>query len=340
MSICLRRREFVAALGGAAAWPLAARAQQGDRVRRIGLRRIGFLWSLLSADEPRTQAISTVFVHRLEELGWNVGRNLRIDHRYALSDPDRLRRSAEELVALAPDALVAGGASAATALQQATRTLPIVFGNVPDPVGAGLVESLARPGGNMTGFMNIEYSQSTKWLELLKQIAPQVKRVAILRAVVGSAGPAQFAAIQAVAPLFGVEVIPLNVRTSADIERGVTEFGHAPNGGLIVTVGGVVGGVDQDHPIIALAARYRLPAVYFARLWTEVGGLISYGPDTLDLYRRSASYVDRVLRGERPADLPVQAPTKYELVINLKTAKALGLEVPATLYARADVIIE
>jgi putative ABC transport system substrate-binding protein len=327
------RREVIAVLGGAAAWPLAARAQQPERMRRIG-----FLWSLLSADEPRTQIISTVFAHGLEELGWNVGRNLRIDHRWALGDPDRLRRSAEELVALTPDALVAGGASAATALQQATRTLPIVFGNVPDPVGAGFVESLA--GGNMTGFMNIEYGQSAKWLELLKRIAPQVKRVAILRAVVGGAGPAQFAAIQAVAPLFGVEVIPLNVRTSADIERGVTEFGHAPNGGLIVTVGGVVGGADQHHPIIALPARYRLPAAYFSRIWTEVGGLISYGPDTLHLYRRSASYVDRVLRGERPADLPVQAPTKYEMVINLKTAKALGLTIPETLLATADEVIQ
>jgi putative ABC transport system substrate-binding protein len=192
----------------------------------------------------------------------------------------------------------------------------------------------------MTGFMNIEYSQSAKWLELLKQIAPQVKRVAILRAVGGGAGPAQFAAIQAVAPLFGVEVIPINVRTSADIERAVNEFAHAPNGGLIVTVGGVVGGADQHHPIIALPARHRLPAVYYTRIWTEVGGLISYGPDILDLYRRSASYVDRVLRGERPADLPVQAPTKYEMVINLKTTKALGLDIPAPVYARADEVIE
>jgi putative tryptophan/tyrosine transport system substrate-binding protein len=328
MTFFLRRREFIAALGGAAAvWPLAARAQQGDRVRRIG-----FLWSLLSPDA--SQAIATVFAQGLEEHGWGVGKNLRIDHRWALGDPDRLRRSAEELATLAPDALVAGGGSAATALQQATRTLPIVFGNVPDPVGAGFVESLARPGGNMTGFMSIEYSQSAKWLELLKQIAPQVKRVAILRAVVGGAGPAQFAAIQAVAPLFGVEVIPVNARGSAEIERAVTEFARAPNGGLIVTVG--VGAPG----IVALAARHRLPAVYSGRGSAVGGGLISYGPDTLDMYRRSASYVDRVLRGERPADLPAQAPTKYELVLNLKTARALGLDVPATVYARADEVIE
>ena len=238
------------------------------------------------------------------------------------------------------DALFAAGASAATALRQATRTLPIVFANVPDPVGAGFVESLARPGGNMTGFMSIEYSQSTKWLELLKQIAPEVKRVAVLGAVVGGAGPAQFAAIQAVAPLFGVEVIPINVRAFAEIERAVTEFAHAPNGGLIVTVGSVVVGVDQHNPIIALAAHHRLPTVDYDRAFVTEGGLICYGADVPDLYRRSVSYVDHVLRGERPADLPVQAPTKYELVINLKTAKALGLDVPATMRARADKVIE
>jgi putative ABC transport system substrate-binding protein len=320
----MRRRDFIAGLG-AAAWSLAARAQQGDRARRIG-----FLWSILSADG--SQAILTAFVHGLEELGWSVGRNLRIDHRYALGDPDRLRRSAEELVALAPDVLVAGGASAATALRQATGTLPIVFGNVPDPVGAGFVESLAHPGGNMTGFMTIEYSQSAKWLELLKQIAPQVKRVAILRAVVGGAGPAQFAAIQAVAPLFGVEVIPISA--FAETERAITEFARATNGGLIATVG------TGPPPIIALAARHRLPAVYSNRTSIQNGGLISYGPDTLDLYRRSASYVDRILKGEKPADLPVQAPTKYELVVNLKTAKSLGLTVPQSILLRADEVIE
>jgi putative ABC transport system substrate-binding protein len=322
----MRRRDFITLLGGAAAWPLAARAQQGERMRRVG-----FL--------SQVQEIVAPVVHGLEELGWSVGRNLRIDYRWALGDPDRLRRSAEELAALAPDALFAGGASAATALQQATAILPIVFANVPDPVGAGFVESLARPGGNMTGFMNIEYGQSAKWLELLKQTAPQVKRVATLRTAVGAAGPAQFAAIQAVAPLFGVEVIPINVRGSAEIERAVTEFAQAPNGGLIVTVG-VGRGADLRNLIVALAARHRLPAMYYSRIWTEDGGLISYGPNTADLYQRSAIYVDRVLRGERPADLPVQAPTKYELAINLKTAKALGLDIPATVYARADEVIE
>ena len=325
----MRRREFITLLGGTAvAWPFVARAQQDVRVRRIGV-----LWSLLSAEESQTT--SGAFVQGLQQLGWSIGGNLRIDHRWGLSDPDRLRRSAEELVALAPDVLLAAGNSAATVLQQATRTMPIVFANVSDPVGAGFAESLPRPGGNMTGFMNMEYGQSAKWLELLTQIAPQVKRVAILRTVVGVAGPAQFAAAQTAAPLFGVEVVPITVRGPAEIERAVAEFAHVPNGGLIIP-----SGVVAVQHINALAARHRLPAVYSSRNFVIEGGLICYGADAADLYRRSASYVDRILKGEKPADLPVQAPTKYELVLNRKTANALGLTVPDSLLARADEVIE
>jgi len=316
-------------IGSAAAgWPITAWAQPRERMRRIG-----FLWSLLSADESQT--LSGVFAQGLQELGWSIGRNLSVDHRWGLGDPDRLRRLAEELVALAPDALFAAGSSAATVLQRATRTLPIVFANVPDPVGAGFVESLRRPGGNMTGFMNMEYGQSTKWLELLTQIAPQVKRVAILRTVVGVAGPAQFAAAQTAAPLFGVEVVPIIVRGLAEIERAVAEFANVPNRGLIIP-----SGVVAAQPIIALAARHRLPAVYSSRNFVIGGGLISYGADATDLYRRSASYVDRILKGEKPADLPVQAPTKYEIVLNMKTAKALGLQVPDVVRLRGDEVIK
>jgi len=325
----MRRRDFMKIIGSAAAgWPITAWAQPRERVRRIGI-----LWSIVSADESQT--LSGPFVQGLQELGWSIGRNLSVDHRFGLGDPARLRRLAEELVALAPDALFAGGSAAATVLQQATSTLPIVFANVPDPVGAGLVESLARPGSNMTGFMSVEYGQSAKWLELLTQIAPQVKRVAILRTVVGAGGPAVFAAAQTVAPLFGVEVVPMPVRGLAEIERAVAEFAHVPNGGLILPAS-----VATTQLIIALAARHRLPAVYASRNSVIQGGLICYGADAADLYRRSASYVDRILKGEKPADLPVQAPNKFELAINLKTAKAIGLDVPATLLARADEVIE
>ena len=328
----MRRREFITLLGGTAvAWPFVGRAQQDVRVRRIGV-----LWSLLTAEESQTT--SGAFVQGLQQLGWSIGGNLRIDHRWGLSDPDRLRRSAEELVALAPDVLLAAGNSAATVLQQATRTMPIVFANVPDPVGAGFAESLPRPGGNMTGFMNMEYGQSAKWLELLTQIAPQVKRVAMLRSVIGVAGPAQFAAIQTVAPLFGVEVFPITVRGPAEIERVLTEFAHVPNGGLIMPTG--IAASAQRSSIIPLAARHRLPAVYGSRNFVIEGGLICYGADGLDLYRRSASYVDRILKGEKPAGLPVQTPTKYQVVLNLKTAKAIGLDVPASIFARADEVIE
>ena len=330
----MKRREVITLLGGAAAvWLLPARAQTRDRVRRVG-----FLWSTFAAGDPEGQARGDAFVQGMQELGWSVGRNLRIEYRRGLGDGERLRKSAEELAALAPDALFAAGESALAALQQVTRTLPIVFANVSDPVGGGYVDTLARPGGNATGFMNIEYSQSAKWLELLKQIAPLVTRVAVLRPLGESAGPSQFAAIQTVAPLFGVQVAPINVRSIGEIERALTGFAQAPNGGLIVGTGIAAG--DQRRLILELAARHGLPAVYFARNFVTEGGLICYGPDLVDLYRRSASYVDRVIRGDKPADLPVQAPTKYELVINLKTAKALGLDVPAMVLARADEVIE
>jgi len=261
-----------------------------------------------------------------------------MDHRWGLSDVDRLRTAAEELVALGPDVLFAAGNSAAAALHHSTRTLPIVFANVPDPVNAGYVQTLASPGGNMTGFMTHEYSQSVKWLEVLKQIAPQVTRVLVFRDLVGSAGASQFAAIQVAASLLGVEVIPVNVRGS-EFNRVITEFARAPNGGLIMTAGYGFTTAEQ-RGLMALAANHGLPAVYPARSFVIQGGLVCYGPDILDLYRRSASYVDRVLRGDKPRDLPVQGPTKYQMVLNLKTAKALGLDVPPTLYARADEVIE
>jgi ABC-type uncharacterized transport system substrate-binding protein len=327
----LRRREFVAALGGAAAWPLAAKAQQRARMRRIGV-----LVSGLPADDPEWQARFTAFVQGLQQLGWTDGRNVRIDTRFGLADADRLRRSAAELVALPPDVILAGGTTAVPVLQQATRTLPIVFANVVDPVGLGLVTSLTRPGGNTTGFMSVEFGLSAKWLELLKQIAPHVTRAAVLR---NPRSPlvSQFAAIQAVAPSFGVELSPVESRDSDELERGIAAFSRGSNNGLIVT--GQVGQIQRDL-IIALAARHRLPAVYPFRSFVTAGGLISYGVDQAEPYRLAAGYVDRILKGEKPADLPVQAPTKYELVINLKTAKALGLDVPAVVFARADEVIE
>jgi putative ABC transport system substrate-binding protein len=327
----MRRREFIAGVGSAAAWPLVARAQQGERVRRVG-----FLWSVFPADDPQGQARGDAFVQGLQQLGWSVGRNIRIDYRWGLGDAVRVRRLAEELVALAPDALFAAGDLATVALQQATRSLPIVFTNVSDPVGAGYVDSLARPGGNTTGFMNIEFGQSVKWLELLKQIAPHVTRVAVL--LTGAPTTSQFAAIQAVAPLLRVEVRPIRVRGDAEIERAVSDFALAPSGGLIVSMG--VAGSGVRDLIVALAARHRLPAVYFDRNFVTNGGLICYGIDIFDLYRRSAGYVDRILKGEKPADLPVQAPVKYETVLNMKTAKALGLTVPETLLATADEVIQ
>jgi putative ABC transport system substrate-binding protein len=328
----MRRRKFMTLLGGAVAttWPLAANAQQGERMRRIGVLHN------FAADDPLGQARNGVFLQGLQQAGWTIGRNVQIETRWAAGDADRLRTYAAELVALAPDVILGGGNAGAAPLLQATRTVPIVFVIVPDPVGAGFVDSLARPGGNATGFTSFEYGLSAKWLELLKEVAPSVTRAGVLRDPALASGPAQFAAIQSMAPSLGVEVSPVNVRELAEIERAIAAF--ARNSGLIVTGSAFV--AVHRHRIIALAARHKLPAVYPERAFIHDGGLISYGPDFLDQYRRAAAYVDRILKGEKPADLPVQAPTKYELVINLKTAKALGLEIPPTLLARADEVIE
>jgi ABC-type uncharacterized transport system substrate-binding protein len=325
----IRRREVITLLGGAAAaWPVGARAQQGERMRRIGVLHN------FAADDPLGQARNRIFLQGLQQAGWTIGRNVQIETRWAAGDADRLRTYAAELVALAPDVILGGGNPAP--LLQATRTVPIVFVIVPDPVGAGFVDSLARPGGNATGFTSFEYGLSAKWLEMLKEVAPSVTRAGVLRDSALASGPAQFAAIQSMAPSLGVEVSPVNVRELAEIERAIAAF--ARNSGLIVTGSAFV--AVHRHRIIALAARHKLPAVYPERAFIHDGGLISYGPDFLDQYRRAAAYVDRILKGEKPADLPVQAPTKYELVINLKTAKALGLEVPPMLLARADEVIE
>jgi putative ABC transport system substrate-binding protein len=330
----LKRRKLITLLAGAAAsWPLAARAQQSDRVRRIGV-----LMSMVDSD-PRGMEFITVFAQGLAELGWTVGRNVRIEYRWGAGDLDRFRRYAAELVALSPDVVLATAGSIVGAFQQVSRTVPIVFVTTIDPVGGGWVESLSRPGSNATGFAAFEFSMSGKWLELLKEIAPWVKRVAVIRDPSVPAGSGGFAAIQAVAPSFGVELTPVGVRTTDEIERGITAFARSANGGLIAA--GPASSVERHRDlIIALAAKHRLPAVYGPRFFVTGGGLISYGADPVDQYRRAAGYVDRILRGEKPADLPVQNPTKYELVINLKTAKALGLEVPATLLARADEVIE
>jgi len=327
----VRRREFITLLGGAAAWPLAARAQQGKPMRRIGVLMN------LAIDDSEGQTRITAFVQGLQQLDWSVGSNLRIDYRWGAGDAERFRRYAAELVALAPDVILASGATV-TALQQVTRTIPIVFAQVTDPVGLGVVESLARPGSNATGFTPSEFGISAKWLELLKEVAPGVTRAAVLRDPIVTAGPAQLAAIQGVAPSFGVELKPVDIRDRSAIERALASFARSPNGGLIVTV--TPAAAVHRHLIITLAARHRLPAVYGYRYFVMDGGLISYGPDTIDQYRRAAGYVDRILKGEKPADLPVQAPTKYELVINLKTAKALGLTVPDKLLAIADEVIE
>jgi putative tryptophan/tyrosine transport system substrate-binding protein len=302
------------------------------------MRRIGVLVSSLGADDPEWQARGATFVQGLQELGWSVGRNVRIDYRFGLGDAGRLRRSAAELVTLAPGIILAGGTGALVALHEATRTLPIVFANVQDPVAAGFAASLARPGGTATGFMTAEYSVSGKWLELLKQIAPRVTRAGVLRRLSNS-GIGQFAAIQSVALSFGVDVSPLGVRDLVEIESDVTAFARAPNGGLIIPAA-MGTRADQLDLIITLAARHKLPAVYFTRAFVTNGGLISYGPDLNDLYRLAAGYVDRILKGEKPADLPVQQPTKYETVLNLKTAKALGLLVPDAVLVRADEVIE
>jgi ABC-type uncharacterized transport system substrate-binding protein len=328
----MRRRECITLLGGAAAWPFAAQAQPVDRVRRAGMLLSG------RADDPGWQARVAAFVEGLQQSGWSDGRNLRLDIRWSGGLAADALTHAAELVALAPDVIVASGSSALVPLQQVTRTLPIVFVHVPDPVGGGFVDSLARPGGNATGFLLSEYGLSGKWLELLKEIAPSVTRAAIIRDSTLSSGIGQFAAIQSVAPSVGVEVIPVGGPGAVEIERAVAAFARAPNGGLIAT-GGPLSVVNRDL-IVTLAARHKMPAIYFERHFVTFGGLISYGPDLVDQYRRSAAYVDRILRGEKPADLPVQAPTKYELVVNLKTAKSLGLDMPASVLARADEVIE
>jgi putative ABC transport system substrate-binding protein len=329
----MKRREFITLLGGAAVvWPLAARAQQPERMRRIGV-----LMSV-AADDPEGQARIGAFLQALQQLGWTDGRNVRIDTRWAAGNADDVRKYAAEFAALVPDVILGPGSFTVGPLLRATRSVPIVFVHVPDPVGAGFVDSLARPGGNTTGFTQFEYSTSGKWLELLKEIAPGVTRVAMLRDPAITAGIGLFGAIQSVAPSFGVELFPIGVRDADEIERAITEFARGSNCGLIVTANTLA--IVHRELITRLAARHRLPAVYPLRFFVAGGGLISYGPDTIDPYRRAAGYVDRILKGEKPADLPVQAPTKYELAINLKTAKALGLTVSDTVLARADEVIE
>ena len=328
----MKRREFITLVGGAAVvWPVAARAQQGEPMRRIGVLMY------LPADDAEGQARLAAFTKALTQLGWSDGHNLRIETRWATADD--IRRHAAELAALAPDVLVAGTGTATVApLLQATRTVPIVFTVVIDPVGAGFVASLAHPGGNATGFTIYEYSMSGKWLELLKEIAPNVTRVAVLRDPAIASGIGQFGAVQIVAPSLGVQLSPLDVRDAGEIERAVGAFASGLNGGLIVT-GSPVANVHRNL-IVTLAARHKLPAIYFSGRFVVDGGLISYGPDLIDQYRGAAGYVDRILKGEKPADLPVQASTKYELVINLKTAKAMGLTFPPAVLARADEVIE
>jgi ABC-type uncharacterized transport system substrate-binding protein len=328
----IRRRDFITLLGGAAAaWPLAVRAQQAERVRRIGVL-VGL------AEDPEGRARIAAFQQALAQLGWTIGRNVRIDNRWGAGDADRIRTYAAELVVLAPDVILGPGSSVVGPLLQATRTVPIVFTQTADPVGAGFVDSLARPGGNATGFTLSEYGMGGKWLEVLKEIAPSATRAAVLRDSAIAQGIGLWGAIQTAAPSFGIEVSPVNVRDAPEIERAVAVFARSPNGGLIVTGSGLA--IIHRDLIIALAARHKLPAVYFQRHFVAAGGLISYGPDAIDPHRRAADYVDRILKGEKPAELPVQNPTKFELVINLKTAKALGLEIPPSLLARADEVIE
>jgi putative ABC transport system substrate-binding protein len=329
----MRRREFITLLGGAAAWPIAARAQQGERVRRIGVLMN------LAADDPESSARLTAFVQTLAQLGWIDGRNLRLEIRWGAGNPDLFRRYAMELVALAPEVIVAASAAPIPALLQATSSIPIVFAQTPDPVGLGYVSSLARPGGNITGFMQYEFGLGAKWLEILKQNAPRVSRVGLVRDLINSGQAiALFAAFQTVAPSFGIELTTIGVRDATVIAHDIDGFARKPNGGLVVT-GSPLTAIHRDL-IVSLAAKHHLPAIYPFRYFTTAGGLISYGPDTIDQYRGVAGYVDRILKGEKPADLPVQAPTKYELVINIKTAKALDLDIPATVYARADEVIE
>jgi len=332
MTAKMRRRAFITLLGGAAAWPLAARAQQPERVRRIGVFMPGV------ADDVEFQAFNAAFLQRLAELGWIVGRNVRIEYRWGAGDTERYRAIAAELVALAPDVAFGFGTATVSALQKASSSVPIVFANVADPVGGGLVASMARPGGNTTGFITHEFGFAGKWLELLKEMAPRITRAAVMRDSAIGSQIAMFGSIQSVAPSLGVELRPIDTRDGGEIERAISALAGEPNGGLIVALGARV--LMHRNLVVTLAARHRLPAVYPDRAFVAAGGLISYGSDQVDQMRRAAGYVDRILKGEKPADLPVQAPTKYELVINLKTAKTLGLEVPATLLARADEVIE
>jgi putative ABC transport system substrate-binding protein len=326
----MRRRKFISLLGGAAAWPLVARAQS-ERMRRIGVL-------VAVADDPESRSRIAAFAQGLQELGWIDGRNIRMDIRWGAGDPEHFRRHAAELVALAPDVILVSGGSGVGPMLQATRTVPIVFVQVTDPVGAGFVDSLARPGGNATGFTHFEYGISAKWLELLKQLAPRMTRAAVLRDPAIASGVGQFAVLQSVAPPLGVELTPVNVRDAGEIDRGVTAFARGANGGLIVTANALA--VVHRDLIIMLAARHKLPAIYPFRFHVTGGGLVSYGPDTIQPHRRAAGYVDRILKGEKPADLPVQAPTKYELVINRKTASELELTVPQSLLIAADEVID
>jgi putative ABC transport system substrate-binding protein len=329
----MERREFITLLGGAAtAWPLAAHSQQGERMRRIGILTAGI------ANDADEQARIAAFTEAMQQLGWADGRNMRIDYRWGAGIPERIHERAKELVALNPDVILTTGSAALAPLLQATRIVPIVFTQAPDPVGAGFVDSLARPGGNATGFLVFEFSLTGKWLEVLKEIAPGVTRAAVLRDPSLTVGIGQWGAIQTAATSLGVELSPINVRDAIEIERAITTFAASGKGGLIVTAS--ASAVRHRELIIALAARHKLPAVYYRRYFVTSGGLISYGSDLIDQFRRAAAYVDRILNGDKPADLPVQAPTKHELVINLKTARALGLDVPPTLLARADEVIE
>jgi putative ABC transport system substrate-binding protein len=328
----MRRREFITLFGSAVAWPLAAHAQQSRRMRSIGVLLN------IAADDVESQVRLAAFAQGLQELGWVVGQNVQLDYRWAGGSVDTIRKYAAELVALAPDVILAQSTTAVAPLIESTQTIPVVFTVVADPVGAGFVRSLSHPGGNVTGFTGFEYAFAGKWLELLKEVAPAVTRVAVLRESASVTGPAQFGAIQAVAPTLRMELRPVDTRDVKEIERSITAFARDPNGGIIVT--GSPAATVHRKAIVALAALHRLPGIYYTRYFADQGGLISYGPDFVDQFRRAASYVDRILKGEKAADLPVQAPTKYELVINQKTAKALGLDVPATLLARADEVIE
>ena len=327
------RRSFITLVGGAAvAWPVGARAQQGERVRCVGILQN------FPENDPVASVLNATFLKELRRSGWAVGNNIRIETRWAGNRSEDIRRHVAELVALTPDVILANGTSTLGPLLQVSRTIPIVFVQVTDPVGSGYVESLAKPGGNATGFSTSEYGVSGKWLEVLKQIAPSVTRAGVVRNPAVPSGSGQFGAIQAVAPYLRMEVTPIDVRDPAEMERTVAAFAGSPNGGLIITANGAA--VVHRSLIIAMAARHKLPTVYWQRHFVEAGGLVSYGDDGTDQYRRAAGYVDRILKGEKPSDLPVQAPTKFETVINLKTAKALGLEIPPTILARADEVIE